>query len=73
MAVVELLRIEGSRLSVRGLDCLDGTPLLDLKPYFASTDAKPAAVVGWHKPREGSARAPDHARSTRRQDQAPTG
>jgi len=33
---------------VRGLDCLDGTPLLDLKPYFASTDAVPDAVVGWH-------------------------
>ena len=31
-----------------GLDCLDGTPLLDLKPYFASTDAVPDAVVGWH-------------------------
>jgi tRNA (Thr-GGU) A37 N-methylase len=33
---------------VVGLDCKDGTPLLDLKPYFASTDAVPDAVVGWH-------------------------
>lgn len=49
LSVVELLRIEGTRLTVRGLDCLDGTPLLDLKPYFASTDAKPAAEVGWHR------------------------
>ena len=48
LAVVELLGIEGASLRVRGLDCLDGTPLLDLKPYFASTDAKPEAVVGWH-------------------------
>jgi tRNA (Thr-GGU) A37 N-methylase len=32
---------------VRGLDCLDGTPLVDIKPYFASTDAAPDAVVGW--------------------------
>lgn len=31
-SVVTLLGIEGCRLTVRGLDCLDGTPLLDLKP-----------------------------------------
>jgi tRNA-Thr(GGU) m(6)t(6)A37 methyltransferase TsaA len=47
-SVVRLLKVEGCRLTVIGLDCLDGTPLLDIKPYFASTDAKPEAVVGWH-------------------------
>lgn len=47
-SVVELKRIDGTHLEVVGLDCLDGTPLLDLKPYFASTDAVPQAVVGWH-------------------------
>jgi tRNA (Thr-GGU) A37 N-methylase len=49
MSVVRLLRIEGNTLSVIGLDCLDGTPLIDLKPYFASTDSVPDAVVGWHR------------------------
>ena len=49
MSVVKLLRIEGNTLSVIGLDCLDGTPLLDIKPYFAATDSVPEAVVGWHK------------------------
>jgi tRNA-Thr(GGU) m(6)t(6)A37 methyltransferase TsaA len=49
MSVVKLLRIEGNTLTVSGLDCLDGTPLLDIKPYFASTDSVPDAVVGWHK------------------------
>ena len=49
MSVVKLLRIDGDQLSVVGLDCLDGTPLLDIKPYFASTDSVPDAVVGWHK------------------------
>jgi tRNA-Thr(GGU) m(6)t(6)A37 methyltransferase TsaA len=49
MSVVKLLRIDGNKLSVVGLDCLDGTPLLDIKPYFASTDSVPDAVVGWHK------------------------
>ncbi len=47
-SVVRLVKVDGTRLSVVGLDCLDGTPLLDLKPYFASTDAVPDAVVGWH-------------------------
>ncbi len=52
MSVVRLLKVEGNKLSVVGLDCLDGTPLIDLKPYFASTDAVPDAVVGWHKARK---------------------
>src|SRR5947209_20130349 len=37
LSVARLLGVNGNRLSVAGLDCLDGTPLLDLKPYFAST------------------------------------
>ena len=49
MSVVKLLGVEGHKLCVVGLDCLEGTPLLDIKPYFASTDAVPDAVVGWHK------------------------
>ena len=48
MSVVKLLKVEGATLSVQGLDCLDGTALLDLKPYFASTDCVPDAVTGWH-------------------------
>jgi tRNA-Thr(GGU) m(6)t(6)A37 methyltransferase TsaA len=49
MSVVKLVGVKEGNLSVVGLDCLDGTPLLDIKPYFASTDAVPEAVVGWHK------------------------
>ncbi len=45
LSVVELLGREGDSLRVRGLDCLDGTPLLDIKPYYASTDARPEATV----------------------------
>jgi tRNA-Thr(GGU) m(6)t(6)A37 methyltransferase TsaA len=36
LTVVELLRREGSRLHVRGVDMLDGTPILDIKPYLSS-------------------------------------
>jgi tRNA (Thr-GGU) A37 N-methylase len=50
-SVVRLLEVDGLRLTVVGLDCMDGTPLVDLKPYFASTDAVPDAVVGWHTKR----------------------
>jgi tRNA (Thr-GGU) A37 N-methylase len=53
MSVVRLVRVDGNRLEVVGLDCLDGTPLIDLKPYFASTDAVGDAVVGWHAARKG--------------------
>jgi len=50
-SVVRLIGREDCNLSVIGLDCLDGTPLLDIKPYFASTDAVPDAVVAWHSGR----------------------
>jgi tRNA-Thr(GGU) m(6)t(6)A37 methyltransferase TsaA len=52
MSVVRLVGVDGPRLSVIGLDCLDDTPLLDIKPYFASTDAVSDAVVGWHADRK---------------------
>ena len=51
-SVVTLLEVSGNRLSVVSLDCLDGTPLIDIKPYFASTDSVPDAVVGWHEARK---------------------
>ena len=40
---------EGALL-VRFLDCADGTPLLDVKPYLPSTDAEPDAATGWLAP-----------------------
>lgn len=49
LSVARLESIEGNTLRVRGLDCLDGTPLVDIKPYFASIDARPEAVVGWRE------------------------
>ena len=36
LTVVELLHREGARLRVRGIDMLDGTPILDIKPYLSS-------------------------------------
>jgi tRNA (adenine37-N6)-methyltransferase len=39
LTVVQLLRREGPRLHVRGIDMLDGSPILDLKPYLSSVPA----------------------------------
>jgi tRNA (adenine37-N6)-methyltransferase len=39
-SIVELVAIDGTTLEVRGLDCLDGTPLLDLKPDWPAAPAK---------------------------------
>jgi tRNA (adenine37-N6)-methyltransferase len=40
LTVVELLGREGNRLRVRGVDMLDGTPVLDIKPYLSSIPAE---------------------------------
>jgi tRNA (adenine37-N6)-methyltransferase len=37
-------------LLVRYLDCVDGTPLLDIKPYLPTTDSEPEATMGWLDP-----------------------
>ncbi len=39
LTVVELLRREGANLHVKGVDMLDGTPILDIKPYLSSVPA----------------------------------
>ena len=40
LTVVELIRRDGPLLQVRGIDMLDGTPLLDIKPYLSSVPAE---------------------------------
>jgi tRNA-Thr(GGU) m(6)t(6)A37 methyltransferase TsaA len=46
LTVVELLRREGRLLHVRGVDMLDGTPILDIKPYLSSVPTE-ALHRGW--------------------------
>jgi tRNA-Thr(GGU) m(6)t(6)A37 methyltransferase TsaA len=45
LSVVRLMRIEAATIEVTGLDCLDGTACIDIKPYFPSIDSVPDAVV----------------------------
>jgi len=46
LTVVELLRREGADLHVRGVDMLDGTPILDIKPYLSGVPPE-ALRRGW--------------------------
>ena len=43
VSVVPLLAVEGTSLRVRGLDAIDGTPVLDIKPYLPEYDSVPSA------------------------------
>jgi tRNA-Thr(GGU) m(6)t(6)A37 methyltransferase TsaA len=45
--VVELLALEGNTLHVRGLDALDGSLLLDIKPYSSDLDSIPGVQIPW--------------------------
>lgn len=47
LSVVRLVQREDNLLVVSGIDVLDGTPLLDLKPYLPRYDAVPSASMGW--------------------------
>lgn len=47
LSVVRLVGRNGNVLLVRGVDILDGTPLLDIKPYVPDFDAHVSANAGW--------------------------
>jgi len=49
LSIVRLDRREGHILHVRGIDVLDGTPLLDIKPYVAAFDHPAESRSGWMK------------------------
>jgi tRNA (adenine37-N6)-methyltransferase len=47
ISTVELIGREGNFLRVSGIDVLNGTPLLDIKPYVPKIDDRPGARSGW--------------------------
>ena len=47
MSVVRLVDIHESTLRIQNLDVLDGTPLLDIKPYVPQFDVYPVEKIGW--------------------------
>ena len=47
LSIVRLLRVEGNCLHFEGNDMLDGTPVLDIKPYVPALDVRSTARIGW--------------------------
>ena len=47
LSLARLLRVEGDTLHLSGIDLVDGTPILDLKPYIPESDCVPGASAGW--------------------------
>jgi tRNA-Thr(GGU) m(6)t(6)A37 methyltransferase TsaA len=58
LTVVRLLGREGARLRVGGIDVLDNTPLLDIKPYVPRFDCFPDASEGWIAGRQNRPKPP---------------
>ena len=50
LSVVELIKVEGNEVTIKGVDILDGTPLIDIKPYIENFDKVEGEVKsGWMK------------------------
>jgi tRNA (Thr-GGU) A37 N-methylase len=49
LSLVKLLRREGPKLTVLGLDCFDGTPVLDIKPYRDDYRANEYELAEWYR------------------------
>lgn len=47
MSVVRLIAVRDGQLDVEGVDMVNGTPLLDVKPYVPEFDCYPASRAGW--------------------------
>lgn len=59
LSAVRLTGVEGLTLHLLGVDLLDGTPVLDIKPYVPYADAFPDAGLGWLAEVEGPLDGPD--------------
>jgi len=61
LSILQLNGVDGNRLEVENIDILDGTPLLDLKPYIPEFDRVDQARIGWLEKRQ-------HLAATHRSD-----
>ena len=59
ISAVRLIGIEGSVLEVADVDMIDGTPLLDIKPYVPEFDSYPASKAGWFDQSDSTSRLAD--------------
>jgi len=56
LTVAELISRRNNVLEVKGLDAIDGTPLLDIKPYIPETDERSTIRLGWLRDKLGKER-----------------
>jgi tRNA-Thr(GGU) m(6)t(6)A37 methyltransferase TsaA len=49
LSIVNLIKIGGEKLFIKGIDIVDGTPLLDIKPYVPDFDHRERVRIGWLK------------------------
>ena len=54
LSVVRLVAVEGCTLHIEDVDILDGTPLLDIKPYVPAFDGRDAKRIGWLAARQSA-------------------
>lgn len=47
LTLARLVKVEGDTLHLAGVDLIDGTPILDVKPYIPESDAAAGATAGW--------------------------
>jgi tRNA (adenine37-N6)-methyltransferase len=47
LSIVRIVRIDGADVNVRDIDAVDGSPILDIKPYVPAFDAPVAERIGW--------------------------
>jgi tRNA-Thr(GGU) m(6)t(6)A37 methyltransferase TsaA len=57
LSLVELVRVEKNLVYVEGVDVLDETPLLDIKPYVPEFEHTPTVRIGWLEPIKGKIRS----------------
>jgi tRNA-Thr(GGU) m(6)t(6)A37 methyltransferase TsaA len=56
ISVVKLLKIEHNIIHIENIDIIDGTPLLDIKPYVPEFDEQSSVSVGWLEKAKGEVR-----------------
>ena len=56
LSIVRLIQIQGCALEIENVDILDGTPLLDIKPYVPEFDHEENCRIGWLEKARGKAR-----------------
>lgn len=56
ISIVKLISIKENILNIENVDILDGTPLLDIKPYVPDFDEVDSVRIGWLKDRAGNVR-----------------